>query len=262
MGFPRMPKHRPMKYFIITGASKGMGEGIAIELLSENHHLICLARTESERLKKLAAAKNCQIDFLLFDLAFTHDIPVLMQGVFEKTDISIAEGFYLVNNAGIIQPVNRVEACDPDETEQHIRINLIAPMLISGAFIRYTKDLPLQKRIMNISSGAAFNPYYGWSCYCTGKAGLDMFGRCISEEQKDEPYPVETMGVAPGIIDTGMQTTIRSTDKRAFKYRDKFVEFKESGQLIPAAVAGKRLARLLLSDDFKDGTTIDIREDY
>jgi benzil reductase ((S)-benzoin forming) len=251
-----------MKHFIITGASKGLGEGLAIELLNEDHHLICIARSESERLKQLAAAKNCKTDFLLFDLAVTHDIPALMDTIFENIKKQTAEGVYLANNAGIIKPVNRVEDCDPDETEQHIKINLVAPMLISAAFIRHTKDMPIEKRIMNISSGAAFNPYYGWSCYCTGKAGLDMFGRCISEEQKEETYPVETMGVAPGIIDTGMQSTIRSTDERAFKHREKFIEFKEKGQLIPPSVAGKRLARLLLSDEFKDGTTIDIREDY
>lgn len=251
-----------MKHFIITGASKGLGEGLAIELLDENHHLICIARSESQRLKQLAAAKNCRIDFILFDLAVTHDIPALMDSMFEQIDKAHTEGIYLVNNAGIIHPVNRVEDYDPDEAEQHMKINLVAPMLISAAFIRHTKDMPIEKRILNISSGAAFNPYYGWSCYCTGKAGLDMFGRCISEEQKDEAHPVETMGVAPGIIDTGMQTTIRSTDERAFKHRDKFVEFKESGQLISPAVAGKRLARLLLSDEFKDGTTTDIREDY
>ncbi len=251
-----------MKHFIITGATKGLGEGLAIELLDENHHLICIARSESQRLKQLAAAKNCQVDFMLFDLAITHDIPAMMDRLFEKTNKVLTEGIYLVNNAGIIQPVNRVEDYDPDEAEQHMKINLVAPMLISAAFIRHTKDMPIEKRILNISSGAAFNPYYGWSCYCTSKAGLEMFGRCISEEQKDEAHPIETMGVAPGIIDTGMQTTIRSTDERAFKHKDKFVEFKESGQLISPAIAGKRLARLLLSDEFKDGTNTDIREDY
>lgn len=251
-----------MKHFIITGASKGLGEGLAIELINENHHLVCIARNESQKLKQLAAAINCRIDFIRFDLAVTHDIPAMMNSIFEKINTAESDGMYLVNNAGIIQPVNRVEDYDPDEAEQHMKINLVAPMLISAAFIRHTKNLPIEKRILNISSGAAFNPYYGWSCYCTGKAGLDMFGRCISEEQKDEAHPIETMGVAPGIIDTGMQTTIRSTDERAFKHKDKFVEFKESGQLISPAIAGKKLARLLLSDEFKDGKTTDIREDY
>ncbi len=251
-----------MRYFIITGASKGLGEGLAIELLDEKHHLICVSRSESKKLKQLAAAKNCKTDFVLFDLAVSHEIDPVCEDIFELIDFHNAEGIYLVNNAGIINPVNRVEECAAEDVELHMRINLLAPMLLSSAFVRQTKDLPITKRILNISSGAAHNPYYGWSCYCTAKAGLDMFGRCISEEQKDESSPVETMNVAPGIIDTGMQTTIRGTSERAFIHKEKFVEFKEQGQLIPPALAGKKLARLLLSLEFEDGKSVDIRDSY
>ncbi len=251
-----------MRYIIITGASKGLGEGLAIELLDEKHHLICVSRSEGKKLKQMATAKNCRTDFVLFDLAVSHDINHLCEEIFALIDLSNAEGIYLVNNAGIINPVNRAEDCAAEDIELHMRINLLAPMLLSSAFIRHTKDLSITKRIMNISSGAAHNPYYGWSCYCTAKAGLDMFGRCISEEQRDEASPVETMNVAPGIIDTGMQTTIRGTDHRAFVHREKFVEFKEKGQLIPPALAGKKLARLLLSLEFEDGKSVDIRDSY
>lgn len=251
-----------MRYIIITGASKGLGEGLAIELLDEQHFLICIARSESQKLKQLAAAKKCPTEFILFDLSVSHDIEDLVNEIFSRVDLKQAEGIYLVNNAGIIAPVNRVEDCTAEDVDLHMRVNLLAPMLLSSAFIRHTKGFAITKRIMNISSGAAHNPYYGWSCYCTAKAGLDMFGRCLSEEQRDEAKPVETMNVAPGIIDTGMQTTIRSTDDRAFIHRKKFVEFKEKGQLIPPALAGKKLAQLLLSDEFSDGKSVDIRESY
>ncbi len=251
-----------MKYFIITGASKGLGEGLALELLDENHHLICIARTESEKLQQLAAAKNCRISFIHFDLSASHDIPHLVDTLFETVNLKAAEGMYLVNNAGVIKPVGRTENCPTDEVDLHMRVNLIAPMLLTAGFIKHTKDLPVVKRILNISSGAAQFPYYGWGCYCTAKAGLEMFGRCVSEEQRDEQHPVETMAVAPGIIDTDMQDVIRSTDEREFIHREKFVAFKENGQLIPPALAGKKLAHLLLSSDFKDGQSIDIRTTY
>ncbi len=251
-----------MKYFIITGASKGLGEGIAMELLHEDHHLLCISRSESEQLKTMAAAKNCQVDFFQFDLAFNQDIPRLCQLIFEKIDTDQAEGIYLINNAGVVKPVDRVENCPPEEVESHLRINLLAPMLLSGEFIRHTKDLAIEKRILNISSGAAQNPYYGWSSYCTGKAGIDMFSRCIATEQEGQDHPVEAMGVAPGIIDTEMQSSIRQTTEKQFIHRQKFVELKESGQLIPPTLAGKKLASLLLSADFKNGAIIDIRESY
>lgn len=251
-----------MKYFIVTGASKGLGEGLALELLNENHHLLCISRSESRKLKKMAAAKDCPLDFFLFDLAVNHDIPGLVDQVFKKIDKQRATGVYLVNNAGVIQPVTRVEDCPVEAVDIHMRVNLIAPMLLIAAFIRHTAGMHIEKRILNISSGAAQKPYYGWSCYCTGKAGLDMFGRCVSEEQKDQTFPVETMAVAPGIIDTEMQTTIRGTSERDFIHRNRFVELKESGQLVPPGLAGKKLALLLLSTTFKDGEVIDIRDSY
>ncbi len=251
-----------MKYFIISGASKGLGEGLALALLEEGHHLLCISRSESRQLKTMAAAKNCPLDFFFFDLAVNHEITSLAENIFQKIDKGAATGIYLVNNAGVVEPVRRVEDCKPEAIDMHLRINLIAPMLLTAAFIRHTIDFKGEKRILNISSGAAKNPYYGWSCYCTGKAGLDMFGRCVAEEQKNEACPIQSMSVAPGVIDTGMQTIIRGSKERDFIHRQKFVELKESGQLVSPALAGKKIAHLLLSDDFRDGESIDIRDRY
>jgi benzil reductase ((S)-benzoin forming) len=252
-----------MHYFIVTGASKGLGEGLAIELLREDHHLLCIARSESESLKRLAAAKNCPLDFFPFDLSVVHDIPGLCRSIFEKINTLEAEGIYLVNNAGLIEPVGRVESCQAGEVEQHMRVNLLAPMVLTAEFIKYTKNLPVRKRVLNISSGAASSPYSGWSSYCTGKAGMDMFTRCVGTEQEGQQFPVECMGVAPGIIDTGMQATIRATTDEQFVHRKKFVEYKEKGQLIPPSLAGKKLAQLLKSDDaFRSGEITDIRDTY
>lgn len=249
-----------MKYFIITGASKGLGEGIAMALLDENHHLLCISRSESDALAKLAAAKNCQIDFFLYDLSASHDIPTLFKLVLNSINPDNAEGIYLINNAGVIEPVGRIESNDQELVERHIRINLLAPMALTAAFIDSFKGLAIQKRILNISSGAAKSAYYGWSSYCTSKAGIDMFSRCMAVEQENTSHPVDVMAVAPGIIDTDMQTTIRGTTEEQFIHKQKFVEYKETGMLVAPTLAGKKLARLLLSDDFKNGAVIDLRD--
>lgn len=87
-----------------------------------------------------------------------------------------------------------------------------------------------------------------------------MFSRCIAEEQQQATAPTEVMAVAPGIIDTEMQTTIRNTTEEQFIHRNKFVEYKETGMLVAPALAGKKLAHLLLSDQFESGKVIDLRE--
>ncbi len=70
------------------------------------------------------------------------------------------------------------------------------------------------------------------------------------------------MAVAPGIIDTDMQTTIRSVPDGQFVHKDFFVELKETGKLVPPSVAGKHLKDLLFSPGFKNGTITDIRDQY
>ena len=251
-----------MKYIIITGASRGIGEGIARALLASDNHLLCISRTENRSLVSEASSKKCKVDFFSFDLAETGRIVEMWENISRKVDMHDADGLYLVNNAGVIDPVDRIENCDPGDVERHMRINLIAPVVLTGLFISLGKGADIEKRIINISSGAASSPYYGWSSYCTGKAGLEMFSRCIATEQDDEEYPVKCMSVAPGIIDTGMQDTIRGKTKEQFIHRDKFVSYKERGMLADPLAAGKNLAELLLSPDFRNGEITDIRDDY
>ena len=251
-----------MKYFVITGASKGLGEGIATELIHENHHLICVSRTESARLKLLARAKGCGYTYTSFDLGYAHEVPQLLSTIFEHIPLDNVQGIYLINNAGIVQPVDRVELCSPDQVEHHMNINLLAPMLLCSGFIKHTNDWPVQKRILNISSGAAKNPYWGWSSYCTSKAGIDMLSKCVALEQMANEYPVEIMAVAPGIIDTAMQEVIRNTTETQFPLRSRFVELKEAGNLTDPQIAGKKLAALLLSDRFQSGEIVDLRDSY
>jgi benzil reductase ((S)-benzoin forming) len=68
------------------------------------------------------------------------------------------------------------------------------------------------------------------------------------------------IAVAPGIIDTDMQNIIRATTDEQFIHRKKFVKYKEAGKLIPANLAGLKLAELLLSDKFISGEVIDLRD--
>jgi len=251
-----------MNHIIVTGHSKGLGAGIVTELLNENHHIHGISRTDNSDLQKLAAAKGCAITFHKCDLSHTDTIPATIQRVAEAINREDTTGIYLVNNAGVIKPIGPVPDIDPVEIEHHIRINLMAPVFLIQEFIKHFHDWPVTKRILNISSGAASNPYFGWSAYCTAKAGLEMFARCVAAEQEKQNHPVDIMSVAPGIIDTDMQTIIRGTTDEQFIHRQKFIELKQTGQLIAPNLAGKKIVQLLFSADFTNGKSVDIRDTY
>lgn len=113
-----------------------------------------------------------------------------------------------VNNAAVIQPILPVETADPDDWARNIEINLI------GAFHCCRAALPhflSQGRgiIINLSSEAAHRPLAGWSAYCRGKAALAMLTRSIHLETASRG--IRVYGFQPGLVDTHMQSTIRSS---------------------------------------------------
>lgn len=57
-----------MKYFIITGTSRGIGEALAKQLLDDNHHIFCISRAGNQRLIEAAEQSNCRLSCFPFDL--------------------------------------------------------------------------------------------------------------------------------------------------------------------------------------------------
>src|SRR5690606_5817181 len=124
---------------------------------------------------------------------------------------------------------------------------------LTSAFIRLSSTLQADKAVLNISSGAGRNPYEGWSSYCTSKAGLDMFTRCVAAEQQSENYPVRVLSIAPGVIDTKMQQVIRDTKPEDFVHLNRFVELKQSGKLVSPGDAADKLLNAIFDVSLASG---------
>ncbi|QHW31760.1 SDR family NAD(P)-dependent oxidoreductase [Paenibacillus rhizovicinus] len=204
-----------MRYFIITGSSRGIGKAITEKLLSPNHHLFCLSREVNQALVSLAASKNAPLDYFAFDLNNLNGIDDLVHQIVGKIDDADAESIYLINNAARIKPVEVINRSAHEEVIDHMQINLIAPMLLTSSFIKYTDAYKTDKRVMNISSGLSFNLKPMLSCYSTSKAGLETFIKSIGVEQDT----VKIMGVRPGATDTRMYEESAITDERAQSVR-------------------------------------------
>ncbi len=121
----------------------------------------------------------------------------------------LAPGFdILVNNAAVIAPIGRITDLDPAAFARSIEINLTAQF----DAIRLALPAMLARgrgTIVNLSSGAAHRPQEGWAAYCTGKAGLAMLTRAVHLEYGTQG--IRVFGLAPGVVDTGMQGQIRAS---------------------------------------------------
>lgn len=238
-----------MDIVIVTGASKGIGYELSKQLKEEGKKVIGIARTVPEDADTFVSA----------DLSDTDHLDKLILSIIEE-NIEIATSFSLINNAGMVDPIGLIGSVQAEVITKAIAVNLTAPILISNAFISRLQNFGGTKRIVNISSGAGRNPYEGWGTYCTTKAGLDHFTRVVALEQTNAKYPVEIVAIAPGIIDTDMQETIRASEADEFPLLAQFIDYKKQGLLSSAEQTAQKLIAFMENEDFKAvGPIVDIR---
>lgn len=247
-----------MNYIIITGASKGLGEALTQKLMNKDNHLICISRSKNNTLIEEAAKNDVKLDYIEYDLNDTNGAEALAEKIFSNIDTTNAKAIYMINNAGVVDPIKLVEKVETNEIQKSVNVNLISPMVLTIAFLRKTNDLKIEKRIINISSAAAKSPYPGWGCYCTSKAALDMFTQCVGAEQNELEFPTKILSFAPGVVDTEMQVQIRSSKKEDFPLINTFVGLKEKGRLLQPAYVAEKVTDILFAEDFKNGGILDI----
>lgn len=249
-----------MRYVIVTGTSQGLGEAIATQLLEENTRLICISRRQNETLIEKAKQKGIPFTFHSIDLQDVHHLEAHFETIFLSIEEEKVSSIHLINNAGILAPMKPIEKSESELLIANVQINLIAPMILTSSFMKHTKDWKVDKRIINISSGAGQKPYFGWGAYCTAKAGVNMFTQCVAIEEAGKEYPVKTISFAPGVVDTSMQQQIRQTEKEDFINLDRFIALKEEGKLLSPEYVAKAVVHLLETNDFEQGGVIRIDE--
>ncbi|MAD98075.1 MAG: short-chain dehydrogenase [Flavobacteriaceae bacterium] len=239
-----------MNVLIITGGSKGIGKGIAEYYAANDYLVYSLSRTKSN-LKK---CEEVEVDIL--------DLPLAEQKlnyILHKIDFNYVDKITLINNAGRLGKIASLGNLNASDIDTSIKLNTTVPLVLSNLFIDATKDLKSEKQIINISSGAAANPYVGWSVYCTSKAAIDMMTRTIALEQEGLANGVNCMSIYPGVVDTNMQTQIRSTSIEDFKNVDRFIGLKQNNELYTPEYVGQRIYEMDHGQQLNNGDILDIR---
>jgi benzil reductase ((S)-benzoin forming) len=248
-----------MHCYIVTGAARGLGLGFCRAIAQRKGHLVALGRQETVALAELGRALP-GYRFEPVDLANTLQTQAVAEEVMGSLAAINWSGIYLINNAGVVEPVARAGAYDDAALARCLAVNLTAAMQVGNAFIRHFQAHAADKRIFNISSGAGRNAYPGWSAYCSAKAGLDMYSRCVGLEQDGRPGGIRIASVAPGIVDTGMQADIRRHSAVDFPIVEQFIGYKSGGDLADPDTRAQDLLKLLHSGHVGFGSILNIRD--
>jgi glucose 1-dehydrogenase len=183
---------------IVTGASSGIGQGIAKRLGCEGAKVIVDyvgAADGAEETKRTieeaggegeivqADVTNVDADRFLVDTAWTK---------FGSADI-------LVNNAGMEKKSDFWDTTEADY-DKVMAVNLRGPFFLSQAFVQRLRDAKKPGRIINISSVHEDMTFPGFATYCCSKGGLRMLMRDLAVELG--PLGITVNNVAPGAIAT------------------------------------------------------------
>jgi NAD(P)-dependent dehydrogenase (short-subunit alcohol dehydrogenase family) len=212
------------KVAVVTGASRGLGAGLAAHFATAGMHLGLCAR---HRPTLVAATRPTAREGRVISAE-----PPLRAAV-DVTDPTALEAFadevverfgridLWVNNAGVLAPIGPLAEADPAEVAANIAINVTGVAHGSALFARHVRSRPGSGVLINISSGAGTRPYAGWAVYCAAKAAVDQLTRVVALEERASG--LAAYAVAPGVVDTDMQAAIRGASTHDFPEVDRFV---------------------------------------
>lgn len=190
---------------IITGASSGIGLGVAKVLASEGHLVYAISRTGSP--KDANEPKNDRIIHIRGDICDAADMKNIVDDIGTKHGID-----FLVNNAGITVK-KRAELVTDKEFEQVHRVNVFAPFRMSVLCYPYLNKSPSKGRIINISSMAAHLGFEFVVPYCSSKGAILSQTRGLAIEWANDNITVNS--IAPGWFPSELSKSVMDDKRRA-----------------------------------------------
>jgi NAD(P)-dependent dehydrogenase (short-subunit alcohol dehydrogenase family) len=205
---------------LITGASRGIGRGIALELAALGTHALVINYAGNE-----AAARECQeacreagdvrAEILQGDISVAADRERMIGFVretFGRLDV-------LVNNAGVA-PAVRADILEAGEAsfDRVLDINLKGPYFLTQLAARLLLESPplqgVARAVINITSVSAFTASTNRGDYCIAKAGLSMMTKLYAARLAGEGIGV--FEIQPGVVATDMTGGVREKYDQMF----------------------------------------------
>lgn len=227
------------KTIIITGGAKGIGKACAIRFAEEgaNVFIVDMDHEAGIETAEELIQKGYHAHFMLADIEDKDDCALIIAEVhkaYGRIDV-------LINNAAIIKS-NDFLNFDYEDLEKTLKINLIAPFILTQYTAKYMINHNIQGNIINMSSVNAILAIPNVSAYVVAKGGLAQLTKVAAISLADKNIRVNAIG--PGSIMTNMLKTAMSDDAA----RHKILSRTPIGRVgDPSEIAA--IAAFLASDD-------------
>ncbi len=193
------PTTAPHRVVLLTGASAGVGEAVARELVRRrNVRALVLTARRLERLDRLAdELRSSQSDLEVLTIAADFADPATPQRLVDETTTRFGGIDVLINNAGLGLPTQFADA-DPDDLIRQIAVNFAAPLLLTR--LSLPSLIARRGTIINIGSAITCVANSALGAYGATKAGLAYWNDALRRELWStnvriclvEPGPIQT----------------------------------------------------------------------
>lgn len=229
---------------LVTGAGRGVGRAVALQLAGAGAKVVLVARTEAQldRTSSEIKAREGDATVLRADLADRAQVRRVAANVLaEHGRVDV-----LVNNAATVAPLGPSVGVDLDEYAAQLHLNVLAVATLTFALLPPMLDAGWG-RVVNVSSGIAAYPagMIGGNAYATTKAALEAHTVNLAAELDGTGVTVNAF--RPGTVDTAMQAWIREQgpDRIGTALHERFSAYLSEGRLIaPERAASTLLAHL------------------
>ena len=232
---------------VITGASRGIGAGIAAAAAADGATVAACNRSKSDHQLQLTV-----------DLGDPGAWPVFAEWLDGLVDAEKPEKLTVVHNAATLTPIGFAGEVDAAGYTTNVLLNSAAPQVIGDAVVRTAQRVGVPSVLVQLSSGAGKSPYPGWTSYCASKAAVDMWVRALGVEQAERGDLVRALSISPGVVATEMQAEIRSSDEKAFPNVERFQGMHADGALADPTEVGAAIWSIAGQDNWSNGTVGDL----
>jgi NAD(P)-dependent dehydrogenase (short-subunit alcohol dehydrogenase family) len=232
---------------LVTGASRGIGRAVAIELAASGVQVALLARSlgQLHEAAKAVRAKGGIAVVLQANLAD----PEAVADAAIRAEKELGAVDILVNNAAVVQPVGPTVTASPTAWTSAFAVNVDAPFHLTHAVLPAMLNRGWG-RIVNVSSGIVDHPgaMVGMNAYAATKAALEAHTLNLAAELGGSGVTVNVY--RPGSVDTAMQEWIRSQppDEIGPALHQHFEASYEQGSLIRPEHSARSLVAQLVGD--------------
>lgn len=249
-------------YLLVTGASRGIGQRMAIEAsrkFKAGSIVVLLARSASglESTRAEILDVNPHINVVTSSVDLGNASKQLLEEITEKSlakaPVSTFGLAVIIHNVGTVGNVERkaIDMSDRQEWEEYFATNLFTVGVLNSCFLKKFQSCA-KKLVVNVTSKACLIPFKSMAFYCAGKAAREMYFKVLADEESD----LVVLNYSPGPVDTAMTVEIQDRTN-AEEVRNYFKDLRDTTTILTTQQTTDKFLSILETGLFQSGDHVD-----